>query len=354
MYSANPSLGDATAPAVPQSPAPHGDATATAAPQSPTSPIAHASLNLSLHSTALFSHGGFQLPIGTLGTLTPFTGSDPVDRWLLTFDLFLSNNAHVFDGNEALKLKVLRSAMSGGAAQFLQDLIQQKDNRLDGYDELRTLLVQRFTDPRTEARKMRTLEQRKWQDSESLRNYADDIERLCREAIGPCKESVRIFHFCNGLPKQMSEFIQLAEPSTLTQAVKRAQAHESVYPRAPAPPEAPKQTKVVAPVSLEHSTPPHWAERMVESLETISSTCQRLDSRLNMVERSMVTAPAAKKARIERSDRFCDYCRIPGHTITECRNRINKAMTKLLEERPSLLEEPSPKAAGRKSPTQPK
>jgi hypothetical protein len=309
----------------------------------PPSPIAHAALNLSLNASTLFSHGGFQLPLGTLGSLTPFSGTEPVDRWLATFDLFLCNNAHVFDENEGLKLKVLRSAMSGTAAQFLQDLIQEKDNRLDGYEALRTLLVQRFTDPRTEAKKMRMLEQRKWLETESLRTYADDVERLCREAIGQCKESVRIFHFCNGLPKPMSQFVQLEEPSSLAQAVRRAQAHDCVFPRpSPATQGGPEPNiKTVAALNTEPpTTTPQWAEKMTESLESISSTCQRLDARLNMVERSMATAPPPnKKPRIERNDKFCDYCKIPGHSLHECRNRLQRAMMKLVEERPSLLEE---------------
>lgn len=273
------------------------------------------------------------LPCNMVGALWPFfgTSSESFDDWLGLFDLCMENNSDIIKVNPGLPLTLLRSYMQGVAGKALVALAKKNDERLSDYPALRKYLAARFRPFRTDARRLEALERRKLGANETIQDYSQEIRDLGTKAYGDLvEESILTYRFAVGLPPDMSGAVKMTHCRSLDDAVEVATTYEETYGRHGAPGRAEKARVAavdeMAPISAHGggSAAMNTIDKMSAQVEELLSRQQRMDTRLEAVERTMASrgSPRPGDKRDSHGQGItCSYCGRPNHSIDTCRTR---------------------------------
>uniref|UniRef100_A0A146M3T7 Retrotransposon gag domain-containing protein n=1 Tax=Lygus hesperus TaxID=30085 RepID=A0A146M3T7_LYGHE len=214
---------------------------------------------------------------------------------------------------ERIWVQAAISRAQGESALFLQ----RHQSKLATLDDLEVALQRRFEGIRTLLSYTQELEQAEMGPKETITQYGERMKTLAERANpdqDPDHNQVALQAFLRGLPQEIGMSTATQGPSTITEAMTKAQAAmfmcEAVRSRSDASARGAFLTAAIQSHSGQAGNPPSpdmARERQLRTQEERSASSQQGQARSN-----------AKPSR----PKYCSICRIQGHQSRECEYRI--------------------------------
>ena len=242
--------------------------------------------------------------------------TENIKDWLLRYDLVSQSS----NNNEEVRMISLPIFLSGTVLSWWY----ANQHNFNGWIDAKKQLIKAFSDPNEKEVYKQQLEQRKQAPNETVKQYANEIVKLCYHVNPTMKDSSKVKHFLRGLdPKIYNQIFLLKTGKTFEEVRQLAMEFE-------------RNSKVSVLVENKENksvllTEEKPMKQLQEQLFNIEKRFKSLESRLDNPYKSKFGPRSSSVIRNNRNfanKNQCTRCNEYGHVAIGCRKSLPNKFTR--------------------------